>query len=139
MADMQRLHGSGAEPDRDDAKPALRVYYDGACPICRRDRARYERWAGEAGREVAWYDLTEHREALREKGIDPDAALMSLHVEEDGHLAEGIDAYVLLMRRVPRLRPLAWLIGLPGFKPLLRGGYDRWVRRRLAREGRLPR
>ncbi|QTF92453.1 DUF393 domain-containing protein [Halomonas sp. BM-2019] len=118
--------------------PPLRVYYDGICPGCRRDRARYERWAGEAGRQVTWCDVTEHQEALREKGIDPRAALLSLHVEEGGRIKEGIDAYILLMRRVPRLRPLAWLFGLPGIKPLLRRGYARWVRRRLAREGRLP-
>ncbi|MDC8804054.1 DUF393 domain-containing protein [Halomonas pacifica] len=120
------------------ALPPLRVYYDGVCPGCRRDRARYERWAGETGRDVHWCDVTEHRQTLRAKGIDPQAALLSLHVEEGDAIREGIDAYVLLMRRVPRLRPLAWLIGLPGLKPVLRLCYDRWVRRRLAREGRLP-
>ncbi|MBF8223644.1 thiol-disulfide oxidoreductase DCC family protein [Halomonas sp. 328] len=121
------------------ALPPLRVYYDGVCPGCRRDRARYERWAGETGRDVSWCDVTEHQQTLRAKGIDPQAALLSLHVEEaGGAIREGIDAYVLLMRRVPRLRPLAWLIGLPGLKPVLRFFYDRWVRRRLAREGRLP-
>lgn len=119
--------------------PPLRVYYDGICPVCRRDRARFERWAGEAGRQVAWCDVTEHQETLRQKGIDPQAALLSLHVEEEGGcIREGIDAYILLMRRVPRLKPLAWLIGLPGLKPVLRWCYDRWVRQRLASEGRLP-
>ena len=117
----------------------LKVYYDGICPGCRRDRARYERWAGEAGRQVVWCDVTEYQEELRKKGVDPQAALLSLHVEEEGGpIMEGIDAYILLMRRVPRLRPLAWLIGLPGLKPALRWLYDGWVRRRLAREGRLP-
>ena len=117
----------------------LKVYYDGICPGCRRDRVRYERWAGEAGKRVAWCDVTEHQDLLREKGIDPQAALLSLHVEEEGGpIREGIDAYVLLMRRVPRLRPIAWLIGLPGLKQMLRRLYDGWVRRRLAREGRLP-
>ncbi|MCE0733952.1 DUF393 domain-containing protein [Halomonas sp. G15] len=116
----------------------LRVYYDGICPGCRRDRARYERWAGEAGAQVQWCDVTEHQQALRARGVDPQAALLSLHVEEeDGRISEGIDAYILLMRRVSRLRPLAWLIGLPGIKSLLRRGYDAWVRRRLARQGRL--
>lgn len=118
--------------------PPLKVYYDGICPGCRRDRARYERWAGEAGRQVGWYDVTEHRDVLREKGVDLQAALLSLHVEEEGgRIREGIDAYILLMRRVPRLRPIAWLIGLPGLKPVLRWLYDGWVRRRLAREERL--
>ncbi|MDZ7853546.1 MAG: DUF393 domain-containing protein [Halomonas sp.] len=119
--------------------PPLKVYYDGACPICRRDRARYERWAGEAGDQVAWCDVNAHQETLREKGVDPQSALLSLHVEEEGgRIREGIDAYILLMRRVPRLKPLAWLIGLPGLKEALRWYYDRWVRRRLAREGRMP-
>ena len=124
---------------RKERHTPLRVYYDAVCPICRRDRARYERWAQEAGRLVEWCDVTNHQETLRARGVDPRAALLSLHVEEeDGRLRAGIDAYILLMRRVPRLKPLAWLIGLPGLKPLLRRLYDRWVRRRLAREGRLP-
>ena len=118
----------------------LKVYYDAICPGCRRDRARYERWAGKAGDSVAWCDVTSHQQVLRDKGIDPQAALLSLHVEDPaGRIVDGIDAYVLLMQRVPRLRPLAWLIGLPGVKTLLSWLYDRWVRRRLAREGRLPR
>nr|WP_232230349.1 DUF393 domain-containing protein [Halomonas sp. 1513] len=118
---------------------SLKVYYDGVCPGCRCDRARYERCAGEAGERVAWCDVTTYQQTLRDKGIDPQAALLSLHVEDDtGRIVDGIDAYVLLMQRVPRLKPLAWLIGLPGVKALLTRWYDRWVRRRLAREGRLP-
>lgn len=117
----------------------LYVYYDGACPICRRDRARYERWAGEAGDSVRWCDLNEYGERLRDIGVDPDVALMSLHLEDDqGRLYAGIDAYVLLMKRVPRLRPAAYIMALPGVKPVLTALYKRWVRRRLAREGRLP-
>ncbi|MBD3896298.1 DUF393 domain-containing protein [Halomonas sp. ML-15] len=117
----------------------LKVYYDAVCPGCRRDRARYERWAGEAGDSVVWCDVTTHQQTLRDKGIDPQAALLSLHVEDDeGQIHDSMDAYILLMQRVPRLRPLAWLIGLPGVKTLLTWLYDRWVRRRLARQGRLP-
>jgi len=122
-------------------RPAkLTVYYDAQCPVCRRDRARYERWARKAAETVRWYDATRYADTLRAKGIDPRAALLSLHVEEEasGRIVDGIEAYVLLMRRVPRLRPLAWLINLPGLKGLLRRLYDRWVRRRLARDGRLP-
>ncbi|SDM68789.1 Protein of unknown function, DUF393 [Franzmannia pantelleriensis] len=120
-------------------QPPLKVYYDAVCPGCRRDRARYERWAGAAGDSVDWCDVTTHQQTLRDKGIDPQAALLSLHVEDaEGCIVDGIDAYVLLMQRVPRLRPVAWLIDLPGVKRVLAWLYDRWVRRRLAREGRLP-
>ncbi|MFG6179560.1 DCC1-like thiol-disulfide oxidoreductase family protein [Halomonas sp. THAF12] len=120
------------------SEPAtLKVYYDAGCPICRRDRRRYERWSGGAA-SVEWLDVTDHADYLRARGIDPQEALKSLHVENDaGRLCHGLDAYILLMRRVTRLRPLAWLIGLPLVKPLLGVWYHRWVRRRLRREGRL--
>lgn len=116
--------------------PILKVYYDAVCPICRRERRRYERLAGDAA-SVEWVDVTSNADRLRQRGIDPRAALLSLHVEDpQGGLHDGIDAYILLMRRVPMLRPLAWLLGLPGLKAVLEGGYRHWVRRRLAREGR---
>lgn len=117
----------------------LTVYYDALCPICRRDRARYERWAGAASANVTWCDVTNHQEMLRDRGVDPRTALLSLHVEDNnGHIVDGLDAYILLLPRVTWLRPLAWLIGLPGIKGGLTWRYDRWVRRRLARDGRLP-
>src|SRR5690606_19392097 len=97
MAGMQGLDHVGTGKRRpvmsEGRNGVLRVYYDGICPGCRRDRARYERWAGEAGDRVAWCDVTEHQATLREKGVDPQAALLSLHVEEEGgRILEGIDA-----------------------------------------------
>jgi hypothetical protein len=66
-------------------------------------------------------------------------ALRSLHIETaQGQLIEGIDAYRLLMKRIPWLLPVAWIIGLPGIKPALRALYDRWVKRRLKKQGRWP-
>ncbi|MDR5867769.1 DCC1-like thiol-disulfide oxidoreductase family protein [Halomonas koreensis] len=118
------------------ARPALTVYYDAACPRCRRDRRRYERLAGD--RAVTWLDVSRHGERLRARGIAPRDALLSLHVEDArGDLHEGLDAYILLMRRVPVLRPLAAVIGWPLIKPALAGWYRRSVRRRLRRQGRL--
>jgi len=41
------------------------------------------------------------------------------------------------MGKVPLLKPLAWLIGLPLIRPLLARLYHRMVIRRLQRSGRL--
>ncbi|WP_111497215.1 MULTISPECIES: thiol-disulfide oxidoreductase DCC family protein [Marinobacter] len=113
----------------------LIVYYDGACPRCRADRRRYERWAG--AQSVTWYDITGQDAELRALGIDPRQALHELHVQDSaGHIHRELDAYRLLMARVPRLRPLAWLLGLPLVRPLLSRLYRDWVRRRLRRQGR---
>lgn len=116
----------------------LRVYYDGACPGCIRDRQWYERLAGRAGESVEWFDITGQDDTLRAAGIDPGEAMRELHVEDSqGRVHREMDAYILLMQRVPVLSPLAWLISLPGIRPLLAAWYHRWVSRRLKRTGRL--
>jgi predicted DCC family thiol-disulfide oxidoreductase YuxK len=114
------------------------VYYDGACPICVKDRADYERLAGEGGKDVVWFDITGRDAELRALGIDPRKALTELHIMDgEGRILSEMDAYIVLMRRVPKLKLLAWLIGLPPIRPLL-GKLYRWmVRRRLRRQGRL--
>lgn len=65
-------------------------------------------------------------------------ALKELHVkDEQGCIASELDAYILLMRQVWVLRPIAWLIGLSSIRPLLSKLYHRMVERRLQRSGRL--
>jgi predicted DCC family thiol-disulfide oxidoreductase YuxK len=122
--------------DRD--KGAITVYYDGACPKCIRDRELYEMLSGRAGKNVYWLDITAQDERLREIGIDPQKALRELHVStEDQQILTEIDAYILLMKKVPLLKPLAWLIALPFIRSMLSRAYHRQVNRRLRRSGRL--
>ena len=114
----------------------LRVFYDGACPSCVRDRKFYERLAGRTGDAVEWVDITGRDEELKQLGIDPVAALQELHVEDGrGSIHRELDAYILLMSRVWLLKPLAWLIGLPVIRPALAKLYHRWVGERLDRTG----
>ncbi len=124
----------------DETKPRhqLVVFYDGSCESCIKDRARYERWAGDKGRDICWFDITDREEVLLSLGISPQQALQELHVQTaGGEIYSELDAYILLMKRVPRLRPLAMLIGLPLIRPALSRLYRHWVRNRLEREGRL--
>lgn len=121
--------------ESDDGKVV--VYYDGACPSCREDRRRYEAMAGDGARDVVWCDITGRDDELRREGIDPERALRELHVRDpEGHIRSEIDAYRLLMARVPRLRLLGWFIGLPVVRPLLSRLYRWMVDRRLRRTGR---
>ncbi len=88
--------------------------------------------------QVQWFDITGRDETLRQLGIDPHAALTELHVQDaSGRILRELDAYIALMRHVPRLRPLAWLIGLPLVRPALARLYHWNVNRRLRRQGRL--
>ncbi|AZZ95115.1 DUF393 domain-containing protein [Hahella sp. KA22] len=118
-------------------QPKLTVYYDGACPRCVRDRRNYEKLAGGRAAEVCWLDITGRDDDLRQEGIDPHAALTELHVrDENGDVHRELDAYILLMRRTLLLRPLAWLLSLPGLKGWLSRWYRRSVMQRLQKSGR---
>jgi predicted DCC family thiol-disulfide oxidoreductase YuxK len=121
------------------SKASINVFYDAQCPLCRKERRRYERWSGGHAANIGWLDVSEHQQTLREKGVDPAMALRSLHVETaEGQLIDGIDAYRVLMARITLLVPVAWIIGLPGIKTVLRVIYDRWVKSRLQKQGRWP-
>lgn len=110
----------------------ITVFYDGACPVCVRDRHWYEKLEGQTEDSVEWLDITGRDEQLREQGIDPNQALRELHVKDSqGQVHREMAAYILLMARVPLLKPIAWLIGLPVIRPTLAWLYHRWVARRL--------
>jgi len=115
-----------------DSNTKLVVFYDGACPACIKDRRWYEKLAGKTGESVEWLDITGRDDELRSEGIDPHRALRELHVKDtQGRIHREMDAYILLMARVPVLKPLAWLIGLPLIRPALARLYHAWVSRRL--------
>lgn|GEM_PF-2591931 len=50
-------------------------------------------------------------------------------------IVSEVDAYILLMNKVPILKPLAWLIGLPLIRPILAKLYHWQVNRRLKARG----
>lgn len=110
----------------------ITVFYDGACPVCVRNRHWYGKLEGQTEDSVEWLDITGRDEQLREQGIDPNQALRELHVKDSqGQVHREMAAYILLMARVPLLKPIAWLIGLPVIRPTLAWLYHRWVARRL--------
>lgn len=116
----------------------ITVYYDGACPQCVKDRKNYDKLASKNRRDVIWVDITGKDDELREIGIDPHRALRELHIkDENQNIISEIDAYIILMRKVLVLKPLAWFIGLPIIRPLLSRIYHWQVNRRLRRDGRM--
>ncbi|MCT7656623.1 hypothetical protein MBH78_22315 [Oceanimonas sp. NS1] len=72
--------GRAADGRKETAPPAGGVY-DGSCESCIRDRVRYERWAGEQGKEICWFDITDREDVLLSLGISPQQALQELHVQ----------------------------------------------------------
>ena len=124
--------------DVNQPKEKITIFYDGACPSCIKDRQSYEKMSGKDGEDVCWFDITGQDDHLRDLGIDPHKAMTELHVRnEHQQVVSELDAYILLMKRVPLMKPLAWLIGLPVIRPLLSSLYRQMVNRRLKNSGRL--
>jgi predicted DCC family thiol-disulfide oxidoreductase YuxK len=79
----------------------LLIWYDGACPLCRR--------------EIALMRLLDRREAIcfvdissgeSSCPVDRKDALARFHASEDGHILSGAAAFAAMWRHIPILRPL---------------------------------
>jgi len=114
----------------------LTVYYDGACPLCRREIAFYER-LDRAG-QVAWCDVgSVEADGLAAGGLTRETALRRLHVRRpDGTLVSGAAAFVEIWKRLPRFGWLARLARLPGMPWVMEGTYDGFLRVRPWLTGR---
>ena len=94
-----------------DNRRAVEVFYDGACPVCRREIAAYRR-AG-AGDAIAWVDVADDA-APAPAEIERAVLLARFHVRRaDGELASGATAFFAVWRTMPRLRRVAALLDRP--------------------------
>ena len=106
--------------------PALKVFYDGACPLCRREIDFYRRRRG--ADVVEWCDVSQTKRTSVAPGLDRDAALARFHVQRrDGSLVSGGDAFRALWMALPVFRPFARVLGLPGLRTLVNVAYDRFL------------
>lgn len=116
--------------------PELIIYYDGSCPLCRREIAMYRRLNG--AERLLWRDVS--AETSLGEDLSCDAAMRRFHVRDaQGRLFSGGAAFARMWRTLPGWRglgyvfswpPMSWLLEVAyrGFLPL-RPGLQRWARR----------
>ncbi len=115
-------------------KPHLRVYYDGQCPLCWKTVLTVEHF--DVRRGVLFLDLQTHagqEPALA--GLSAQELLKDLYaVDLDGRCYRGLDTYLAILASMGYLKPIAWLVRLPGIYFLAAQCYRRIAdnRRRLA-------
>lgn len=94
--------------------PNCTVYFDGACPVCRREIAHYRRLSGADA--MTWVDASSCDEAAL-PGLDRSVVLERFYVQEaDGRLVSGAVAFVAIWRRLPAF---AWLAAFTSSRPAL--------------------
>lgn len=109
----------------------VKVWYDGACPLCLREIALMRR-LDRRGR-IEFVDVAEGADSACP--IDRAALLARFHAEEDGVIYSGAAAFAAMWRAIPLLRPLGLAARWRPVLGLLEVAYLRFlkVRPRLQR------
>jgi predicted DCC family thiol-disulfide oxidoreductase YuxK len=107
---------------------ALTLYFDSACPFCRREMARLQRW-DRSGR-LAFSDIAAPGFDPAPLGVPLQAMQRELHgMRADGAMRVGtdaiLDAYTLVGRSW-----LVWPLRLALLRPLLAAAYRAFARNR---------
>jgi predicted DCC family thiol-disulfide oxidoreductase YuxK len=97
------------------------VYYDGGCPLCRREIGFYQRQRG--AENIQWLNLLGAEPRQLGADLSPAAAMARFHVRDDGQLCSGALAFALLWQQLPRFRVAGRIAALPGLVHVLELGY----------------
>lgn len=81
----------------------LTVWYDGGCPLCRREIALMRRL--DRGQSIDFVEIA----GAESCPIDRRDLLARFHAEEAGELVSGAAAFAAMWRAIPALRPLGLL------------------------------
>lgn len=117
----------------------LTVFYDGACPLCRREIGFYQRRRG--AEAVEWRDVSAEVGDEVTTGLSCEAALARFHVREpSGRLISGGAAFARLWEELPAFRGLGRTFRRPPMTWLINRSYDLFLHLRpglqwLARRG----
>jgi predicted DCC family thiol-disulfide oxidoreductase YuxK len=105
----------------------LSVWYDGGCPLCRREIALMRRL--DSRRSIQFVNVADDGAACP---LDRTLLLARLHAEEDGRIVSGAAAFAAMWRAIPLLRPLGLAAKTPWVLALLERAYRAFLRVRPA-------
>ncbi|REC48987.1 DCC1-like thiol-disulfide oxidoreductase family protein [Chryseobacterium pennipullorum] len=95
-------------------KPAkLTFYYDGECPLCNRTKITIQHFdiAKRIDFKTVQY-YAEQNPLL--KDIPMDELLDDIHSVQDGKVYKGLDTYIRVFNAITYLKPLSWILRIPG-------------------------
>lgn len=108
------------------------TFYDGGCPLCRREIQHYRRL--DRTGDVQWLDISAPGVQLEPFGITRTTAMSRFHVlDSTGRMQTGAAAFIALWSALPYYRWLAGLLRSLRLVPLLERLYVPFARWRLAR------
>ncbi len=112
--------------------PQATVFYDGECPLCRREIRHYRHLRG--ADRLLWVDITQEETMLDAHGLRRENAMARFHVRDaSGIWHIGAWGFVELWSHLPAYRWLARLLRGLRLVGILDRVYNRFARWRLKR------
>lgn len=106
------------------------VFYDGQCPLCRREIEHYRRLRG--AERLYWLDITQDEATMTAYGLDKAAAMARFHVRDAaGNWHTGAWGFVELWSHLPVYSRLAGILRTLRLITALDWIYTRFARWRL--------
>lgn len=100
----------------------LTIYYDGGCPLCRREIGFYRQLEG--AQRCQWQDISAGTDDTLDADLTRADALAVFHVRDaQGRLHRGADAFALLLSQFPTTRWLGRALSWRLLRPLAALGY----------------
>tara|TARA_A100000164_G_scaffold48092_1_gene36729 strand:- start:1270 stop:1614 length:345 start_codon:yes stop_codon:yes gene_type:complete len=99
----------------------MKVFFNNSCKICRAEINIYKK---ESVENLNWVDITNNKNAEIETKKSDKQLLRRLHVEENGKIYVGIDAFLLIWKKIPKYRFLYKFFKLPIIYQLFYLGYE---------------
>ena len=126
------IDNSCTDDTNGDKHPDARVYYDGNCPLCRREIAHYRRLSG--SERMEWVDIGCEDTRLPAEGPSRAEAMARMHVQDaSGAWHTGAWAFAQMWSHLPSYRWLARFLRVTRTLPALDRAYSVFARWRLKR------
>lgn len=107
--------------------PALEVWFDGECPLCRREIALLRRLDRRGA--IVFTDVASGQGSCP---LDRTELLARFHAREDGRMVSGAEAFAAMWRAIPLLAPFGYLARNRGVLAMLERLYLGFLRVRPA-------
>ena len=113
------------------APPEVTLFWDGGCPLCKREIAYYQ-WLDKEQR-VDWVNIDSQPARLDAHGVPLEAALAKIHgLDRNGSLVVGVPAFLAVWEVLPYWNVLPPVVrAAPFIMPLVDAAYAWWAKRRL--------
>ena len=117
----------------------IRIFYDGACPLCKREVKRYQSLLANKSQiktqneSIDWVDISNNKAALKSECINYEDAMRLIHIKDGSGVHQvGLEVVLTLWDNIPYYRVVSGFIRkLPFSHPILEKIYEFLAKQRM--------